>query len=192
MATADIKKLVRDSALVIRTYTSAMSSATLVGTLATGIAEWASLSTYASTMTTGDINLFVPFKEGDKLGFMVGWGSTNVATATTQVNLVLKAGSGPRASWRRDLGDYTLALGDGTTGPFIRSWMIGPFEDARFGIVCDASSAAVGVAKGQKYAHLQLRCGPNSTLAGDGSASSGTHIAASVIPFQWPEVNYAT
>ena len=192
MATADIKKLVRDGTLVVKTFTSAMSSGILAGTLSTGILEWSQLSTYASTMSTADADLYVPFEQGDKLGFMVGWGCTDIAGGSTAVNLVLKAGSGPRSAWRRDLGDFTLALSGTATGPLIKSWVLGPFEDSRFGITNTGSTTTYGVAVGQKYAHLQLRTGANSTLSATGSASSGAHITASVIPFQWPEVEYDT
>ena len=192
MAIVDVQKLVRNSALTVKTFTSAMTTAGHAF-LSSGISFMAQVSTLASTMTTDDANLYVPFKSGDKLGFVVGWGATNIVAATTSVSLVLKAGSGERVSWRRDIGDYTLTMANGnTSGPLVRQWIIGPFEDAIYGITNTGSTATYGVAVGQKYAHLQIRTGANSTLSATGSASSGTHLMASILPFQWPEVDFDT
>jgi len=197
MATIDVQKLVRDSALAVKTFTSAFTSAG-DAFLSSGVGFLRQVSTLASTMTTDDANLYVPFDIGDRIGFIVGWGATAMdaaANSNTGVGLRLKANAstGPRAAWRGDLGDYTLTLmSNNTSGPLVRSWIIGPFEDSRFGIVCDASSAAVGVPKGTKFAHLQLRVGAAASCSATGTATTGIHLSASVLPFRWPDVQFDT
>jgi hypothetical protein len=198
MATVDQAKMVRDSKLdlFIRPASSDgwTSSGVHAGTIiSTGLSAYRVVSTAGSTLSSDDANLFVPFDEGGKIGFLVGWACTNVQDSTT-VNLVLHDATGVRGSWRRDLGKYTLTLcTQGSSGPLIRKWMIGPFDDARFGVVCDASSAAVGVARGQKYAHLELRLGANSSLAIAAGATTGDcGKTANILPFRWPDVQYDT
>ena len=195
MATIDVQKLVRNSALVVKTFTSDMSTDGHTY-FSTGIGFIRQVSTLASTMTTDDANLYVPFDIGDRIGFVVGWGATAMnhdADSATGVSLLVKAGSGPRSAWQRELGDYTLTMmSNNTSGPLLRSWIIGPFEDSRFGIVCDASSDAVGVAEGQKFAHLKLMVGGAASCSATGTATTGVHLSASVLPFRWPDVQYDT
>ena len=198
MATVSQAKMVRDNKLLLVDLTTAAtygSSGILVtDDLSTGLAGYRIVSTDASTMSTADGDLFVPFDQGDRIGFMVGWACTNIQDSTT-VCLVVKANAstGPRAAWRGDLGDYVLTMSTAaSTGPRLRKWMLGPFEDSRFGIVCDASSAAVGVAIGQKFAHLQLRIGAAASCSISQSGTSGTALKANVLPFRWPDVDYDT
>ena len=197
MATVDQAKLVRDGKLdlIIRPASSdgwTSSGLAQLGIESSGAATYRVVSTSASTMSTADGHLYIPFDEGSKIGFMVGWACTDVQDSTT-VTLVLRKGAGPRSSWRKELGDFTLILcTEGSSGPLVRKWMIGPFDDARFGIVCDASSAAVGVAEGQKFAHMELRTGANSTLAIAAGATTGASHAANVLPFRWPDVDFDT
>ena len=179
--------LTRDSAVMTLNLTSSDTTVLGVTTVLTANqAVWRSIlvgSSY-STLTTAN-SVAVKLDVDDKIGFLVGWVSTQLILATTERDVKLKVTAGTeRGAWRRSLGAYTLNILEPEAAPStdsaLKKWMLGPFEGSRFAQF--AASTTFGQKKGHAYVEF--------TITSATSASSATKAA--ILPFRWPDVDYDT
>ena len=180
--------MARDSAVMTLDVTSSMAATPISVTtvLTADQAAWRALlvgSSY-STLTTAN-SVAVKLDVDDKIGFLIGWVSTSMPTASSterNVQLTVSAGT-ERGAWRRNLGSYTLSLYsplEDSTVTALKKWMLGPFEGSRF------AQFAASTTFGQKQGHAYVEFTITS------ATSSASHSKAAILPFRWPDVQYDT
>ena len=167
-------KMVRDSYVVLFRHTTA-DQATL-GTATTAAAAFRNVG--GSTIASSSEGT-APLDNSDNIGFLIGWACTDLSTGTRYVTV--EGGDG----WRGDVGDVTITLTPTATGSTAASYvhiLAGPYESARFALVAENTSMT-GVEIGQNYIQFSI----TSDASSDAEAQY-----VNILPFRWPDVQYAT
>ena len=167
-------KMVRDSYAVLFRYTSADS--TELGAASTTAMVWRYVggSTIASS-SEGSCK----FDNSDHIGFLIGWACTALSTGYRYVTV------SEGDAWRGDVGDLTIELTPTSSGSTAASQvhiLAGPYESARFALTADNTSMT-GVEIGQNYIKFSVT---------SNASSDAESQYVNILPFRWPDVQYAT
>ena len=167
-------EMTRDSYTVIFRHTSANT---------TGIADISTqavaLRNIGGSTIASSSDAYCKFDMSDHIGFLVSWVCTDVSTGYRYVTVE----SGDK--WRGDVGDVTISLTPTATGTTAISHtliMAGPYESARFALTADNTSLT-GVEVGQNCIKF--------TVTSNASSDAESQYV-NILPFRWPDVQYAT
>jgi hypothetical protein len=167
MAIETADRLVRNGSVLIHSFVPSTAS-----TRPATRANVGAGTTLLSTGAAADSAVTVQYDVDDKIAFRVTWFATAASTAVLTV-----AQGSIRRGWQRDIGSFQLTMtAAGATG---RTYMVGPFETARFAI---RSTSTAHAPVGRNYVRF------TGSTAGASAQSRRWNIQA----FRMPTVRYAT